>query len=73
MSLESFTLLDLKVQRPLCIALAHRLANIQPGDPRNAVAGRLYLRLSHADKLRCHAEMLECRKAKRGDTVATLR
>jgi len=56
---EHFSLLRASDQRPLPVALAHRIVTLKPGDPRNEVTARLYRRLSEADQLRCHAEMLD--------------
>lgn len=53
--------------RPLWQALAHVIVNKRPGDPELEHLNRLYMRaLSPADQLRCRAEMLEVREAKRG-------
>lgn len=56
--------------RDLPIALAHRFAEAKPGDPVLEVLNRLYRNLKPSDKLRCRAELHECRAAKRGERVS---
>lgn len=56
----------------LPVMLARAIVNTPPDAPRQRVLAAEYSRLGPADRLRCHAEMLECRIAKRGAVVATL-
>ena len=52
-------------RRDLCIALAHRFAGVKPTDPANAWLNRLFGHLSPIDQMRCRAELLDCRTARR--------
>lgn len=55
---------------PFPIVLARQLANEKPGTRRMELLNRLFARLSPADKLRCQAEIAQCKAAKRGLLLA---
>jgi len=66
------TLHDLRAEpRSLPVALAHQLAVTKPGDVRLTLLNALYLDLNPADKLRCLGELNACRRARRGESLAT--
>ncbi|HKV83224.1 MAG TPA: hypothetical protein VJN88_01615 [Ktedonobacterales bacterium] len=52
--------------RPLPIALAHELEKSKPHSDRRDLLGRVYTAMTPAQKMLCHAELLECRAARRG-------
>ena len=52
--------------RPLPIALARELVRSKPGTDRRDLLGRVYTAMTPAQKMLCHAELLECRAARRG-------
>lgn len=67
------SLLSLDSLRPLPIALAHVAANTKLGNHgRLYVLNRVFASLSVDDKLRCRAELAECRRAQRGELEAKI-
>ena len=52
-------------------ALAHQLVLCKPSDPRLPLLNSLYRDLGPADKLRCLAELDQCRRARRAQILAT--
>lgn len=61
-----------KTRRELPVALAHAFSEPRPfaDQARTAMLNRIFGTLSPADQLRCRAEVLECREAKRGKRLA---
>lgn len=61
-----------EAKRDLPIALAHAFAAPNPyGEVgRMALLNKIFATMSPADQLRCRAEFLECREAKRGKRLA---
>jgi hypothetical protein len=57
-------------RRDLPIALAHVVAGTKPYSLALERLNRLYAGLTPADQLRCRAELLECREARRGVALA---
>jgi hypothetical protein len=50
--------------RPLPVALAHCLAITPFSAPRYTILSNIYINLSWQDKLRCRAELNQCRRGK---------
>ena len=72
--MENFSLLRAAQIRPYWMALAHAIVSAKPGSDRMAFLNQQFLHhLSVMDKLRCRAEIRECQKAKRGESLAEIR
>lgn len=61
-----------EAKRELPVALAHAFSEPRPfaDHARTARLNRLFSHLSPADQLRCRAEFLKCREAKRDKRLA---
>lgn len=61
-----------EVPRALPVALAHRIARTRVGDPRMAVYNRIFAWLPFGDQFRCRVELDNCRRAMRGQVLASV-
>lgn len=57
-------------RKDLPIALAHRAMRVKPGTPDDKILARIYAGLNPRDRMRFHAEVGECKAAKRGERLA---